>query len=103
MTTTATAYPLNIGSVQTYAEAHGTYPIKVLLANGFTFNDDHQYVDDVTGELSGGSYARVSLTNVAWTVTGTEGALTADDPVFAAFTGTFDTAVFFSDMGADSV
>lgn len=100
--TTATAYIANIGEFQTYAEAHGTYPLKAALCNGYAYNAAHNNADDITGELSGGSYARVALTGVEWSVIGDEAAILANDPTFAAFTGTYDTLVVLADMGADS-
>ena len=100
--TTATAYIANIGSFQTYAEAHGTYPLKAALCNGYAYTSAHNMAADITGELSGGSYARVTLSSVSWSVVGDEAAILAADPTFAAFTGTYDTLVVFADMGADS-
>lgn len=100
--TTARPYPANMGEFQTYAEEAGTYPLIVALANGFTYNDDHEDAADITGELSGSGYARVTLSGVAWNRTDDVASLVANDPTFASFTGTFDTIVVFSDRGADS-
>jgi len=68
--------------------------------------DTHDYADDITDELSGGGYARVTLTTktVGYTAGTNVLKLDADDVTFTAFTAAdIRYAVFFADTGADSV
>lgn len=103
MSTTTRPYPLNQGVWGTLYANAGTKPLTVALLSGYTYSDAHQYADDLTGELSGGSYARVTITNPTYTTTSGVTTLAGDDPAFASFTGTYDTVVIFADEGADSV
>lgn len=66
--------------------------------------DADAFLDDVTGELSGGGYARVDLTSEGVTYDAGTNTLTFDaDPiVFAALTGTFRHVVIFVDSGTAS-
>jgi hypothetical protein len=63
----------------------------VLLASGYTFNADHDFVSDLTSELSGTGYSRKTLAGKTLTINDTSdrGIHDADDVVYtgANFTG----------------
>jgi hypothetical protein len=66
--------------------------------------DAHDFLDDVTNELSGGGYARVTLSGKAVTYDGATNKLkfTSDAFTFAGLTGTFRSCVLFLDTGTAS-
>lgn len=77
----------------------------LLTDNTYTPDQDvDAFLDDITGELSGGGYARVDLTTESVTYTAGTNTLAFDaDPiVFAALTGTFRHCVIFVDSGTPS-
>lgn len=76
----------------------------ILLDNTYTPDVDHQYVSDLTGELTASGYARVSLSSVVASYdTATDTAsFTADDIEFASMTATFRHLVICDDTGTDS-
>lgn len=78
-----------------------------LTTSSYTPNQDtHDYADDITNELSGGGYARVTLTGktVGYTAGTNVLKLDCDDVTFSAFTAAnIRYAIFFADTGADSV
>ncbi len=79
--------------------------VAILCTSSFTPDADADvFISDISNELSGGSYARVTLTGVAVTYdsSGNITKLTSDPIVFAAFTGTFHYLVIAADLGADS-
>jgi hypothetical protein len=79
--------------------------VAILCTSTFSPDADADvFISDISNELSGGSYARVTLTGVAVTYdsSGNVTKLTSDPIVFAAFTGTFRYLVIAADIGADS-
>ena len=100
MTTTIRSYAATRSQLETLAD--GTYPVVVALASGYTWSDSHEDLADITGELSGSGYARVTLSGVAFNVVDGKGYFDSSDPTFASFTGTFDRIIVASDQGADS-
>lgn len=104
MATDSYPFPLNVGQLQTIADEVGTYPVRALLAAGYIPDAAHEFASDVTGELSGGSYARVDLSSVTWSTVDELSQLLADDATFASMTAVdVDCMVVFADRGADAV
>jgi hypothetical protein len=83
----------------------GTSTVKAaLLTSSYVFSSAHEFVDDLTNELSGGSYSRVTLTCSRSTTVDGE-VLDATDPVFATLgvaAGTPGWIIVFRDTGVDS-
>lgn len=103
MATDSRTFTSTRGALKTYATQSATYPIVALLVAGYTYNEDHEDLADITGELSGGGYARVTLAGVQWRDQDGRSYFEADDPTFASLTATdIDGIVFASDRGADS-
>lgn len=103
MATDSNTFTSTRGALKTYATQSATYPIVALLVAGYTYNEDHEDLADITGELSGGGYARVTLAGVQWRDQDGRSYFEADDPTFASLTATdIDGIVFASDRGADS-
>jgi hypothetical protein len=87
----------------------GTADLRALLVtSSYTFNADHNFVSDITNELSGGNYARVALTGETVTEDDTNDRAVCDasDTTFsalAAAAGTPARAIIFDQAGgADS-
>lgn len=83
---------------------YGADTIKMaLLDQGYSPDQDaHEFVSDLTNELSGGGYARQTLTGKATVYDGPTNVLTVgcDDVTFASLTGTnIRYAVVFKDTG----
>lgn len=76
----------------------------LLLKNTYTFNQDsHVYVTDLTGELTGGSYARVALTTKTLSSSSGVTKFLCDDIVFASLTNTNVLyMVVFRNTGSDA-
>lgn len=73
--------------LNTHKDALQSQGLRVaLLGASYTPSSAHVFLDDVSGELSGGGYARVPLTHVRVVADGVKTALRADDPVFPALT-----------------
>jgi hypothetical protein len=66
--------------------------------------DADVFISDLSNELSGGGYARETLTGVAVTydATGNITKLTSDPMVWTALTGTFRFLVIAADLGTDA-
>lgn len=66
--------------------------------------DTHEFLDDVTDELSGGSYARVTLDAKTMTYNATTNSanLSCDPISFASMTGDYRYMVVAMDTGTDS-
>lgn len=77
--------------------------IKVMLVTAtYAPNADHNYVSEVTNELSGTGYVRKTLANktVTKNVTNDRAELDADDVVWTGISaGTVGAAVVFEDLG----
>jgi len=103
MATDSNTFTSTRGALKTYATQSATYPIVALLVAGYTYNEDHEDLADITGELSGGGYARVTLAGVQWRDQDGTSYFEAGDPTFASLTASdIDGIVFASDRGADS-
>lgn len=76
----------------------------LLLDDTYTFDQDaHEFVADLTGELSGGSYARVALSSKTQTSGSGVVKLLCDDIVFASMTASdVKFMVVFFDTGSDA-
>jgi hypothetical protein len=75
----------------------------LLLDDTYTPSSSHEYVDDLTGEIADGSYARQTLTTKTATRTGSEIVLDCDSVVFSALTASNVLyAVFYVHTGMDS-
>lgn len=76
----------------------------LLVTTSYTFNQDtHVFVTDLTGELSGGSYARVALSTKTFATAAGVVKLLCDDIVFAAMTATnVNAMVVFRNTGSDA-
>ena len=99
----AKTYAVSRAKVGQYAAEHATYPLTVVLVSGYVYDEMHEDLAEITGELSGGGYARQTLTGV--TLTANEGVtfLNADDVTFPALTAAdIDGVILASDRGADS-
>lgn len=75
----------------------------LLTADGYTPNQDaHRFLSDVSDELSGSGYARVTVPNRALTYDSTTKSTYLDcDPFsFAALTGSYRYMVIFQDTGS---
>jgi hypothetical protein len=83
----------------------GATIVAILCSSSYTPNQDtDEFVDDLTNELTGGGYARVTLTGKAIsTDAGTNVTKwTADPIVFPALTGTFRYMVLAVNSGSDA-
>lgn len=81
--------------------------VAALCASSYTPDQDaHDYADDLTDELSGGGYSRVTLTSKSVVYASGTNTYTfdCDDLVFPSLTAAdIRYVVFFADTGADSV
>lgn len=99
----ATQYPTSLkkmidGDIDFLADT-----IKVaLLQSSYTYSAAHEFADDLTNEVSGGSYARQTLAGKASALDGTEAVFTADASVWEAVTLTARFAVIYKDTGDDA-
>lgn len=76
-------YDTGLVWLNTHKDALQSQGIRVaLLGASYTPSAAHVTLDDVSGELTGGGYARVPLTHVRLEPDGVKSALRADDPVF---------------------
>lgn len=76
--------------------------VMLLVDSGYTFDAAQDQLADITNELSGNGYARVTLTNVTWNrATGTV-TFTCDPAVFTASGGSIVArrAIIFDDTPA---
>jgi len=74
----------------------------LLVSNAYTPDQDvHDFLDDVTGELSGGGYARATLAGKAVSYDGATNTVkfTSNAFTFTALTGTFRHCVLVVDSG----
>lgn len=81
--------------------------IWILCTSSYTFNDEHEFVDDLTNELSGGNYSRPSVTgvNIAKDDVNDGADIEADDPTFpslGAAAGTPDHLILAVNVGTDA-
>jgi hypothetical protein len=79
--------------------------VAILCTSTYTPDADADvFISDISNELSGGGYARVTLTGVAVTYdsSGNITKLTSSPIVFTGLTGTFRFLVIAADIGADS-
>lgn len=86
-----------------------TDTFQVLLASASYTPDAalHNFVDDVTNEVSGNGYARQTLSNVQWTTSGganRQMKFDADNPVWTAAGGAINANwwVLFKNTGSDA-
>jgi hypothetical protein len=83
----------------------GATIVAILCSSSYTPNQDtHEFITDLTNELSGGGYARVTITGkVITTDAGTNTTKWTSDPiVFPALTGTFRYMVLAVNSGSDA-
>lgn len=83
-----------------------TDTIEVMLVdNTYTFNPDHAYVSDITGEISGTGYSRKALTNKTVTVDNTndKAILDCDDITFTGINaGTVNAMIVYKKVTNDT-
>lgn len=83
-----------------------TDDIRVLLvSSSYTFNPDHNFVSDITNELSGTGYVRKTLTSESLTEddTNDRSIFDADDLVYPAINaGSIDAAIVYKEAGTDA-
>jgi hypothetical protein len=83
----------------------GATIVAILCTSSYTpAQDTHEFVTDLTNELSGGGYARETLTSKAVTYDAGSNTVkwTADPIVFTALTGTFRYMVLAVNSGSDA-
>lgn len=79
--------------------------VAILCSSSYTPDADADvFISDISNELSGGSYVRVTLTGVAVTYdsSGNLTKITSDPIVFATMTGVFHYMVLAADIGTDA-
>lgn len=72
-----------------------------LVSSTYTPDADHEFLSSLTGELSGGGYARVALSTVvaSYDTATNKAKFTAANIAFATMSGTFRHLVIFNDTG----
>lgn len=71
------------GTIDLDTDAFGV----LLTTSTYTPATTHQFVSDITNEVTGNGYARDALTTVTWTASGTQLQFNADDATFTASGG----------------
>ena len=79
------AFKESIGDATIDLDGH-TF-VMLLVGSGYTFDATDAVVADISSELSGNGYARVTLTNVTWTRSGGTATFDCDPAVFTASGG----------------
>jgi hypothetical protein len=81
-----------------------TNTIKILLVNGYTFSQAHQYVSDIDHETTGTGYVRKTLAGKTVTIDTTNNRATfnAADVTWDLATFSADGAIIYIDNGSDA-
>lgn len=78
----------------------------LVVDNTYTFDRTDEFVSDITGEVSGTGYARLSLTSKTLTLNATTNTVVFDcaDPSFSAIntSNAFSAGIVYDDTGVDS-